>query len=272
MALPDVRLPQLRERRRQQLRIEAEWSWFGFEADDALFIDQIQAIRPTGILLLDLVLNSIDQRGEWDVEVTHTGACHIKAFGKGGRVLIDDAVADVAGHLPDIGGMRFGDVNHEERHAIFVLLVDFRERGNLPAKGRSGIASEDKRHGLPSSEGRKRNSIFLVQYWEGKVGSGIASVNSTGSGLSPHRLEGKKEEWSGSAQRLHDAREGFRFLIHCPEEKSARDRIKRRDRETEPQQQPSDAQFPPHTAMDRLYRDRSNGNNTVFVLGRGYGR
>jgi hypothetical protein len=87
----------------------SRWSGFGFEADDAFLIDQIKVIRPTGILL-DLVLNSIDQRGEWDVELTHARACHIVAFGKSGRALREDAVPDVARHLPDIAGTRFGDV------------------------------------------------------------------------------------------------------------------------------------------------------------------
>jgi hypothetical protein len=264
-------LPQLRERLCKQFGIEAEWSRFGFEADDAFLIDRIKAIRPTGVLLLDLVLNSIDQRGEWDVQLTHARARHVEAFVKGGRVLIEDAVADVARHLPDIAGMRFGDVNHKERYSVFVLVVDFRERGNLPAKGRSGIASEDKHHRLPASEGRKRHGVLTVEYRKREIGRGITGVNTTGPGLSPHGFEGEKEEWSSSAQRLHHAREGFRLLIHRPEEKSGSDRVKGRDGEAEPQQQLSEQQNP-HGAIDRLYRLLSNGDNTVFVLARVMGR
>jgi hypothetical protein len=51
-------------------------------------------------------------------------------------------------HLPDVAGMRFGDVDHQERDLLSVLLVELVESGNLPPEGRSSVAAEDEHNRL----------------------------------------------------------------------------------------------------------------------------
>jgi hypothetical protein len=51
---------------------------------------------------------------------------------------------NIALHLPDVAGMRLGDVDDQERDLISVLVVELVEGRNLPPEGRSSIASKDK--------------------------------------------------------------------------------------------------------------------------------
>jgi hypothetical protein len=48
--------------------------------------------------------------------------------------------------------MSFSNVDNEERHSIFVLLIQFVERGNLPAKWWSSVAAKDQRNRFASPE------------------------------------------------------------------------------------------------------------------------
>jgi hypothetical protein len=48
--------------------------------------------------------------------------------------------------------MSFADIDDKKLYAILVLLIESVERGNLPAKWRSSITSEDQDHGLLSTE------------------------------------------------------------------------------------------------------------------------
>ena len=45
--------------------------------------------------------------------------------------------------------MRLLDVDQQELDGFLVLVVELVERGNLPAKGRSGVAAEDEDDRLP---------------------------------------------------------------------------------------------------------------------------
>ena len=46
--------------------------------------------------------------------------------------------------MPEVDGVGFLDINHVERGALFVFLVEAIELGNLPAKRRSTVAAEDQ--------------------------------------------------------------------------------------------------------------------------------
>ena len=63
-------------------------------------------------------------------------------FGVGVRE--QDSIANVGLHLPQIGWMGLGDVDHVECDAILILVVKLVERGNLPAKRGSCIAPENQ--------------------------------------------------------------------------------------------------------------------------------
>ena len=53
--------------------------------------------------------------------------------------------------------MRFINVNDIEGDMIAILLVEFVERGNLPAKRWSGVATENKHDGLLAAKRRQCN-------------------------------------------------------------------------------------------------------------------
>ena len=102
-------------------------------------------------------------------------------------------------------GVRFQNVDHVERHAILILLVQLVERGNLPAKGWSSVASEDQYHGLRSAEGGERDFGGFVQGAEMEVGGLVADVERAGAGAKPERLE-REEQERGSGQFRDGAR------------------------------------------------------------------
>ena len=54
---------------------------------------------------------------------------------------------DVALHLPEVTWVSFGDVDHVKCDETVIPLVQFVERGNLPAKWRSSVAAKDEHHG-----------------------------------------------------------------------------------------------------------------------------
>jgi len=118
-------------------------------------IDQIQAIGPACVILLDAIFHGVNQGGHGDVEFPHAGGSHLFALGSGGGVLKNHAFLDVALHLPKIAGMRFVNVNDVERDTLAVLLVELVERGNLPAKRRSSIAAKNQYDRLFATKGRE---------------------------------------------------------------------------------------------------------------------
>jgi hypothetical protein len=51
--------------------------------------------------------------------------------------------------------MRLSDIDHVEFDILLVLLIKLVERGNLPAKRRSSIASENENDWLRATQRRK---------------------------------------------------------------------------------------------------------------------
>ncbi len=58
--------------------------------------------------------------------------------------------------------MRFLNVNKVELDLIFVLRVELVERGNLPAKRRSGVTPKDEGDRLLTSEAGELNFGLLI--------------------------------------------------------------------------------------------------------------
>lgn len=58
--------------------------------------------------------------------------------------------------------MRFLNVNQEELYPILILMIKFIERGDLPAKRRSGVATEDQNNWFFASESGKLNGSFII--------------------------------------------------------------------------------------------------------------
>ena len=76
----------------------------------------------------------------------------------------DHLVFDVALHLPDIAGVRLGDVNHQKGDSILVLVVELVESGNLPPEGRSRIAAKNKDDRLLGGQSRKLHASGVIEF------------------------------------------------------------------------------------------------------------
>ena len=58
--------------------------------------------------------------------------------------------------------MSFLNVDEEELYLIFVFVIELVKRGNLPPKGRSGIAAEYQHDRFFSSQRRELNGGSLL--------------------------------------------------------------------------------------------------------------
>ena len=93
--------------------------------------------------------------------------------------------------LPCVKSVGFHDIDHIEGGAVFVLVIEFVERGNLPAKRWSGVAPENQYHRPLPAERGKGNRRLLVGRRQIKAGSRIAHPQPSPSRQEPERLEGK---------------------------------------------------------------------------------
>ena len=158
----------------QLTRLKAEGTRHTFERNAAVGIDKVETVWPTRIVLLNLVLHGIEQGGHGNVKFAHAGRSNPLAISGVGGILEDDAFLDVALRLPEIARVRFINVNNKESDMLAILLVKLVERGNLPAKGRSGIAAKDEHDGLHAAKRREGDSAGVVQQRESEIGRRIA--------------------------------------------------------------------------------------------------
>jgi hypothetical protein len=128
--------------------VESEGAGLAFVGHVAGGIDQIKSIWPRRVCLLGGVAKFVEHGGNVDSQLAHTGAGDETAFFFTPGAGEDDVVLNIALHLPDVAGMRLGDVDHQERDLLSVLLVELVESGNLPPEGRSSVAAEDEHNRL----------------------------------------------------------------------------------------------------------------------------
>ena len=55
------------------------------------------------------------------------------------------------------------DVYNVECNSVLILFIELVERGNLPAKGRSGVAAEHEHHRLPPAKRRQPHAARAVE-------------------------------------------------------------------------------------------------------------
>ena len=152
-----------RQDRFHVFRMEAEWARPALVCYTPVAVDYIKPIGPAGVGGFSGVPDVIDEGRNLDVQIPDARARYSFALLQALRICEYDVLADIRFHLPEIAGVGFLDVNDIERRPILVLLVQPVERGNLPAKGRSGIAAEDKDHRFCAVERSEREFTFLVQ-------------------------------------------------------------------------------------------------------------
>ena len=126
--------------------MEAKRASFALERNAPAAVDQIEAIRPARVGRLHSIIQTIYERGELDLQASHTGACYRYALGHVARAAKKHLIPDVALHLPDIRRMGLKDVDRVEIDLSLVLLRKLVQGGNLPPEGRSSVAAEDEHH------------------------------------------------------------------------------------------------------------------------------
>lgn len=135
----------------QLFRVESEGTGLAFVRHAAGGVDQIKSIWPRRVCLLGGVAKFVEHGGNVDSQLAHTRAGDETAFVFTPRAGEDDVVLNIALHLPDIARMRLGDVDHQERDLLSVLLIELVEGRNLPPKRRSSVASKYEHHRLSLS-------------------------------------------------------------------------------------------------------------------------
>jgi hypothetical protein len=126
----------------QLFRVEAEGPWLALVRHVAGGVDQVKAVRPSRVRLFCGVAEFIEHGRNIDSELTDAGARDETAFVFAPWTREDDIVFNVALHLPDVAGVRLGDVNHQECDLLSILLIELIEGRNLPPKRRSSVTSE----------------------------------------------------------------------------------------------------------------------------------
>jgi len=130
------------------VRLKAVGPRFALISDSSFAVDDVKAVRPGRISDFSGIQQVIDYRRNLNGELGHAlvryQAALLEAPGAGHT----DVVFKVIAVLPGVNRVRFHDVNHKKGHFVLVLVVEFVERGNLPAEGRSGVTAENQHHWL----------------------------------------------------------------------------------------------------------------------------
>ena len=197
------------------VRLETEWAGCALVRDPVRLIDQVDAIGPTCVGALRLVVESVDHCRELNSQLTYAAASHLGALVEIPGARENNFVSQIALGLPDVARVRLDDVDNQERDLLAVLVIEFVEGGNLPPEGRSGVAAEDKHDRLLRGERGELHVRRLIEFDQRKIGSGIAGLQSADAGMHPHGLERSHKEYR-IGHVLHDTAEGLRRLMHRP--------------------------------------------------------
>src|SRR5204863_6720595 len=109
------------------------------------------------------------------------GVCDSAAFVEGLLAGYRDFVLGVVLILPGVDGVRFLNVHYVKGGAVPILVVELVERGDLPAKRRSGVASKDEHYGFAAPKGREPDARLLVLSGQVEVGRRVALPEPSGA-------------------------------------------------------------------------------------------
>ena len=139
----------MNQRYRQLVRLKSKRARSALVSNAALRVDQVNAIRPARIGLFGRIAKLVEHGRKLDTEFPHAGPSDECAIFFSFRARKNNLVFDIALRLPDVAGMRFGNVDNQESNAPAILLVEFIEGRNLPPERWSGVAPEYQDHRLP---------------------------------------------------------------------------------------------------------------------------
>lgn len=171
--------------------MEPERPRLAFVEDASVPRDQIKTIGPTGIGRFNAIVEVIDDSRKLYAQGADASVCYGDALSLITRTSEEHPIADVALHLPDIGGMGFEDVHGVEIGFALILLRQFVEGGNLPPERRSSIASENQNNRSFRPQRRKPDRHLTFEPLDREIGRGIARAECSFARIHPHRLERK---------------------------------------------------------------------------------
>jgi hypothetical protein len=134
---------------RQLVRLKSKRPRSALICNAAFGVDQVDAIRPARIGLFGRIAKFVEHGRKLYTEFSHASPSDEGAIFFSFRARKNHLVLDIALHLPNVAGMRFGNVDHQESNPPAILLVELIEGGNLPPERRSSVATEYQNHGPP---------------------------------------------------------------------------------------------------------------------------
>ena len=105
-------------------------------------VDQIDPVWPARIGSFGRIAKLVEHSRKFNPKFPYASPGDQCPFFFRFRASKNNLVLNVALHLPNVAGMRFGNVNNQERNAPATLLVKLIEGRNLPPERRSGVAAE----------------------------------------------------------------------------------------------------------------------------------
>lgn len=132
----------------QLVRLKSKRARLALVSNAALRVDQVNAIRPARICLFGRIAKLVEHGRKLDTKFPHASSSDERAIFFGFWARENDLVFDIALHLPNVAGMRFGNVDNQKSNPPAILLVEFIEGRNLPPKRRSRVAAEYQNHRL----------------------------------------------------------------------------------------------------------------------------
>jgi hypothetical protein len=137
-----------RECRFQLVRLKSKGARLALVRNAALRVDQIDPVRPAGVGLFRRIAKLVEHSRKLYPKFPYASPGNECAIFFSFRTGKNNLVFNIALHLPNIAGMRFGNVHNQERHAPAILLVKLIEGRNLPPERRSSVAPKYQNHGL----------------------------------------------------------------------------------------------------------------------------
>ncbi len=128
-------------------RLESERPSVTLVGDDAVPVNHIEAIGPARVSDFGGIVEFIDEGGNLKTQLYHAGSGQVHALFVTLRADDLNSLLNVVFVSPEVGGVGFLNVDDKELGAVLVLLIQPVQRGNLPAEGRSGVASKDQNYG-----------------------------------------------------------------------------------------------------------------------------
>jgi hypothetical protein len=115
----------------------------------ALRVDQVNAIRPARICPFRRIAKLVEHGWKLDPKFPYASPSDECPFFLRLRANKNNLVLNIALRLPNVTGMRFGNVNNQEGDTPAIPFVELIEGRNLPPERWSSVAAEYQNHGLP---------------------------------------------------------------------------------------------------------------------------